>query len=139
LKATEKLIEALEFVQDEIQRIKDAKENEIPDEKFEKNPILLGLTPSKYMLKQLRDIASSELEQTLLLLPFHYISTLFDFFQEWMVQKIQVEFVSRCFFVFVENTSSSNSCQQIVFGSIASSSIAHKIKFAINQRCLWIQ
>jgi len=63
LKATEKLIEALEFVQDEIQRIKYAKENEIPDEKFEKNPILLGLTPSKYMLQQLRDIASSELEQ----------------------------------------------------------------------------
>ena len=38
------------------------------------NPMLMGLAPHKYLLKTLREIKAPDLESTLLLLPFHYVT-----------------------------------------------------------------
>lgn len=38
------------------------------------NPRLLGLTPFQYALKMLKTIKPPDLEQALLILPFHYVS-----------------------------------------------------------------
>ena len=39
----------------------------------QQNPILLGLTPLKYMLSRLRLVKAPDLENALLVMPFHYV------------------------------------------------------------------
>ena len=41
-----------------------------------RNPLLLGLTPYLYLLRALRSIKAPDLEQALLVLPFHYVTRL---------------------------------------------------------------
>ena len=41
-----------------------------------RNPLLLGLNPYMYMLRSLRAIKAPDLEQALLVLPFHYVARL---------------------------------------------------------------
>jgi U3 small nucleolar RNA-associated protein 12 len=38
------------------------------------NPLLLGLSPLKYMVRCLRMVKAPDLEQALLVMPFHYVS-----------------------------------------------------------------
>ena len=38
------------------------------------NPLLLGLDPLRYFLRCLRSVKAPDLEQALLVLPFHYVS-----------------------------------------------------------------
>ena len=39
-----------------------------------KNPALLGLSPHKYFARCLRGIKAPDLEQALLVIPFHYVA-----------------------------------------------------------------
>ena len=39
-----------------------------------KNPALMGLTPYKYFARCLREIKAPDLEQALLVIPFHYVA-----------------------------------------------------------------
>jgi hypothetical protein len=48
------------------------------------NILLLGLTPSKYLLKVLKQIRSSDLEETLMVVPFGNVKTLLRFIQGWL-------------------------------------------------------
>ena len=41
-----------------------------------KNPTFMGLSPYKYFARCLREIKAPDLEQALLVLPFHYVSRL---------------------------------------------------------------
>lgn len=41
-----------------------------------KNPTFLGLSPYKYFARCLREIKAPDLEQALLVLPFHYVARL---------------------------------------------------------------
>lgn len=59
-------MEALDLVESELQAQKE-NSNAPP------NPILLGMNPYKYMLFKLRSIKAPDLEQALLVLPFHFV------------------------------------------------------------------
>lgn len=48
------------------------------------SPLLLGLSPSDYILKVIRDIRSNDLEEALLALPFHTAMDLFQYFDEFI-------------------------------------------------------
>jgi len=48
------------------------------------NLLLLGLSPSHYVLKILRGIRSSDLEESLMVLPFKSIVLLFHHFLSWL-------------------------------------------------------
>ena len=54
------------------------KKNKTSDtqEIISKNPTFLGLSPYKYFARCLREIKAPDLEQALLVLPFHYVSRL---------------------------------------------------------------
>jgi len=55
------------------------------------NPLLLGLAPADYLLKAVAAVRTSELEQTLLILPFTAALNLIPFLVQWLQQRKQVE------------------------------------------------
>ena len=54
------------------------------------NPLLLGLSPEAYMLKQLASVRAGDLEQSLLILPFSDALRLLAFFCTWLEQGAEV-------------------------------------------------
>lgn len=54
------------------------------------NPMLLGLTPEQYMLKQLASVRASDLEQALLILPFSDALRLLSYFCTWLERSAEV-------------------------------------------------
>ena len=60
------------------------------------NPMLLGLTPEQYMLKQLASVRASDLEQALLILPFSDALRLLAYFCTWLERGAEVNFLSPC-------------------------------------------
>ena len=54
------------------------------------NPMLLGLTPEQYMLKQLASVRASDLEQALLILPFSDALRLLSYFCTWLKRGAEV-------------------------------------------------
>lgn len=46
------------------------------------NPLLLGKTPYKYMLHIMRQITANDMEQSLMILPFHYVKRFIAILQE---------------------------------------------------------
>ncbi len=55
------------------------------------NPLLLGLSPEAYMLKQLASVRAGDLEQSLLILPFSDALRLLAFFCTWLEQGAEVK------------------------------------------------
>jgi U3 small nucleolar RNA-associated protein 12 len=76
VKGGEMLMEALDLVEAELPNyeLEDAPHG--CDSKQHRNPLLLGLTPYKYLLRALRSVKAPDLEQALLVLPFHYVCRL---------------------------------------------------------------
>jgi U3 small nucleolar RNA-associated protein 12 len=84
------LMDALDLVEKELADIaernlsflnknKGKKQGEKQEEKAPsgpKNPIMLGLSPYKYLARCLRQVKAPDLEQALLVMPFHYVSRL---------------------------------------------------------------
>lgn len=107
VKATERIMEALEIYKEEItkdmqyqEELKDAKG---PVVKPIPHVILatLKMGPSEYVLDVLKKVRASELEEALLVLPFHYVITLFSLFDEWMQAKQCIELCCKAlFFLF---------------------------------------
>jgi U3 small nucleolar RNA-associated protein 12 len=63
----------------------------------QQNPILLGLTPLKYMLSRLRLVKAPDLENALLVMPFHYVKRFITILlQVQVVLKCVCEFVRTC-------------------------------------------
>merc|ERR1712227_230242 len=60
------------------------------------NILLLGLTPHNYMLRALRSVRSSDLEQALLLLPFHSVQKLIPIVRDIAKKDLDVELCSKC-------------------------------------------
>jgi U3 small nucleolar RNA-associated protein 12 len=59
------------------------------------NQLLLGLTPSRYILRQLRDIRRGELDAALLALPLDHCISLLRFVLRWLEKGIAVELATR--------------------------------------------
>ncbi|XP_056145530.1 WD repeat-containing protein 3 [Lampris incognitus] len=104
VKAAEQIMEALELYREENRKMEEHKyacENagkQLPPPK--PNPILVfgNVSPSRYVLDVIKKVRSSELEVSLLVLPFPYIPELLTLFNSYIQQGLEVELVCRCLF-----------------------------------------
>ncbi|XP_028992625.1 WD repeat-containing protein 3 [Betta splendens] len=117
VKAAERIMEALELYKEETMKMEEHKyacENagkELPPPKA--NPILVAfgnVSPSCYVLDVIKKVRSSELEVSLLVLPFPYVPELLKLFGSYIQQGLEVELVCRCLFFLL----------RIHFGQISS-------------------
>ncbi len=51
---------------------------------------MLGMSPGAYLLRALRGVRASELEQALLLLPFNDVLSLLGYINNWLQEGAQV-------------------------------------------------
>jgi len=107
VKAAERIMEALEIYKEEVtkdgQYQEELKEAKGPVVKPTPHVILatLKMGPSQYVLDVLKKVRASELEESLLVLPFHYVITLFTLFDEWLRAKQSIELCCKAlFFLF---------------------------------------
>ncbi|CAM9131662.1 unnamed protein product, partial [Phaeothamnion confervicola] len=99
VKAGERLMEALELagVEAKAQRRGRRRQRGQPAAAaYRPNPLLLGLTPLRYVLRTLQGIRAAELEQTLLVLPIVLVETLADFLGQLLAAGLEVELSARC-------------------------------------------
>ncbi|XP_048834669.1 WD repeat-containing protein 3 isoform X2 [Brienomyrus brachyistius] len=104
VKAAERIMEALELYREETKNLEDhqaacqAAGKQLPPPKL--NPILVafGNTPSRHVLETIKKVKSSELEVSLLVLPFQYIPDLLSLFNGFIQDGLEVELVCRCLF-----------------------------------------
>jgi len=105
VKAAERIMEALELYRDEARKMEEHKyECKHAGKQLappKPNPILVAfgnVTPSRYVLDVIKKVRSSELEVSLLVLPFTYIPELLSLFNSYVQQGLEVELVCRCLF-----------------------------------------
>jgi U3 small nucleolar RNA-associated protein 12 len=70
VKGGEMLMAALDLVEAELPAFQ---QHRAGSKQQHRNPLLLGLTPHQYLLRSLRSVKAPDLEQALLVLPFHYV------------------------------------------------------------------
>ncbi|XP_059198830.1 LOW QUALITY PROTEIN: WD repeat-containing protein 3 [Centropristis striata] len=109
VKAAERIMEALELYKEENRKLEEYKlacqtaGNELPPPK--PNPILVAfgnVSPSRYVLDVIKKVRSSELEVSLLVLPFPYIPELLTLFNSYIQQGLEVELICRCLFFLLK-------------------------------------
>ncbi|CAL5229844.1 g13253 [Coccomyxa viridis] len=94
----ERIADALALVAAEAERVQAFEEDPTAGKSgkgLQPNPLLLGLTPEQYMLKQLASVRASDLEQAFLILPFSDALRLLSYFCTWLERGAEVELVSR--------------------------------------------
>uniref|UniRef100_A0A673BCJ3 Small-subunit processome Utp12 domain-containing protein n=1 Tax=Sphaeramia orbicularis TaxID=375764 RepID=A0A673BCJ3_9TELE len=110
VKAAERIMEVLELYREETRKMEEHKYacekagKELPPP--QSNPILVAfgnVSPSRYVLDVIKKVRSSELEVSLLVLPFPYIPELLTLFNSYIQQGLEVELVCRCLFFLVSN------------------------------------
>ncbi|NWX52027.1 WDR3 protein, partial [Steatornis caripensis] len=101
IKAAERIMEAIELYREEMAKLTEHKAickaagKEVP---FPVNPILRAygnITPSAYVLEVFKKVKSSELEESLLVLPFSYVPDLLRLFNEYIHLGLEVELLCR--------------------------------------------
>ncbi|XP_040428462.1 WD repeat-containing protein 3 [Cygnus olor] len=101
IKAAERIMEAIELYREEMAKLKEHKAickaagKEVP---YPVNPILRAygnITPSEYVLEVFKKVKSSELEESLLVLPFSYVPDLLRLFNEYIRLGAEVELLCR--------------------------------------------
>ncbi|XP_042722780.1 WD repeat-containing protein 3 [Lagopus leucura] len=101
IKAAERIMEAIELYREEMAKLKEHKAickaagKEVP---FPSNPILRAygnITPSEYVLEVFKKVKSSELEESLLVLPFSYVPDLLRLFNEHIHLGAEIELLCR--------------------------------------------
>ncbi|XP_056289590.1 WD repeat-containing protein 3 [Pseudoliparis swirei] len=109
VKAAERIMEALELYKEEDQKMEEHKYasmtavNKLPPPR--PNPILAALgniSPARYVLDVIKKVRSSELEVSLLVLPFPYVPQLLRLFNGYMQLGLEVELVCRCLFFLLK-------------------------------------
>ncbi|XP_068185981.1 WD repeat-containing protein 3 [Antennarius striatus] len=109
VKAAERIMEALELYKEENRKLEEHKYvcetagKELPPPK--PNPILVAfgnISPSRYVLDVIKKVRSSELEVSLLVLPFPYVPELLTLFNGYVQQGLEVELVCRCLFFLLK-------------------------------------
>ncbi|XP_057576683.1 WD repeat-containing protein 3 isoform X1 [Hippopotamus amphibius kiboko] len=104
VKAAERIMEAVELYRGETAKMREHKAickaagKEVP---LPINPILMAygsISPSAYVLEVFKGIKSSELEESLLVLPFSYVPDILKLFNEFIQLGSDVELVCRCLF-----------------------------------------
>ncbi|XP_071989655.1 WD repeat-containing protein 3-like [Engystomops pustulosus] len=104
VKATERIMEAVELHREESSKVEEHEElcrasgKELPRKM---HPILQASgsrTSSDYVLDVIRKVRSSELEESLLVLPFSYVPDLLTLFRDYIQRSQDVELICRCLF-----------------------------------------
>lgn len=104
VKAAERIMEAVELYREETAKMEEHKAickaagKEVP---LPINPILMAygnISPSAYVLEIFKGIKSSELEGSLLVLPFSYVPDILKLFNEFIQLGLDVELMCRCLF-----------------------------------------
>lgn len=115
IKSSEQLMAAIDLVEEEIVLEEERKrafkslKTEEEKKKFEKqqkksaNVLLLNLSPYQYLLRSLRTIKHSELESTLILLPFHYVKKFLKLLIQLIRQGLDIELCSRISILLLRN------------------------------------
>ncbi|KAL2554325.1 transducin family protein/WD-40 repeat family protein [Forsythia ovata] len=97
LNATDSIIEALDMAEDELKRIAEYEEEKsngkVAD--FRPNILMLGLSPSDYVLRAVSNVHTNDLEQTLLALPFSDALKILSYLKDWASLPDKVELVCR--------------------------------------------
>jgi U3 small nucleolar RNA-associated protein 12 len=105
VKATERIMEAIELAKLESFKLEEHKAScqatgrEPPPPL--KHPLLLAVgdvTPSRYVLEVVRKVRSSELEESLLVLPFSFVMDFLKLLNEWIKNGWEIELSCRCLF-----------------------------------------
>ncbi|KAI5079782.1 hypothetical protein GOP47_0005261 [Adiantum capillus-veneris] len=92
--AADSIIEALDLAESESERLHLHEANK-EKSVFQSNVLMLGLTPSAYVLRALSNVRASDLEQALLALPFTDALKVMTYLKDWMIEGSQVELVCR--------------------------------------------
>ncbi|XP_056415962.1 WD repeat-containing protein 3 [Hyla sarda] len=104
VKATERIMEAVELHREESDKLEDhralckAAGKELPRKI---HPILQAygnISSSDYVMDVIKKVRSSELEESLLVLPFSYVPDLLTLFRDYIRRSQDVELVCRCLF-----------------------------------------
>lgn len=104
IKAAERIMEAIELYREETAKMREHKAickaagKEVP---LPINPILMAygnISPSAYVLEIFKGIKSSELEESLLVLPFSYVPDILKLFNEFIQLGSDIELLCRCLF-----------------------------------------
>ncbi|KAJ8754057.1 hypothetical protein K2173_001955 [Erythroxylum novogranatense] len=97
LTGTDLIIDALDVAEVEMKRIAEHEEEKIHGKvaSFQPNAVMLGLSPSDYVLRALSNIHTNDLEQTLLALPFSDALKLIAYLKDWTTNPDKVELVCR--------------------------------------------
>jgi len=94
VKGGEMLMGALDLVESELAQAPEAQAK--GSKQQYRNPMLLGLSPYMYMLRALRNIKAPDLEQALLVLPFHYVTRLIGMLIRLVKKGLDVELCAKC-------------------------------------------
>ncbi|KAM3341247.1 WD repeat-containing protein 3 [Capsicum galapagoense] len=97
LTAADTIIEALDMAAAELKRIAEHEEyiSKGRVSEFRPNILMLGLSPSDYVLRALSSVPTNDLEQTLLALPFSDALVLYSYLENWTSIPDKVELVAR--------------------------------------------
>ncbi|XP_054858997.1 WD repeat-containing protein 3 [Eublepharis macularius] len=123
VKGAERIMEAIELYREETTKLEEHKAicraagKEVP---LPVNPVLLAygnISPSAYVLEVLKKVKSSELEESLLVLPFSYVPDLLRLFSQYLQQDSEVELLCRALLFLL----------RIHFGQITSNQMLLKV------------
>ncbi|KAK9124103.1 hypothetical protein Sjap_013705 [Stephania japonica] len=97
LTAADSIIDALDMAEEELRRIAQHKEEKVSGRlvEFQPNIMMLGLSPSDYVLRGLSNVHSNDMEQALLALPFSDALKLMSYLKDWASIPEKVELVCR--------------------------------------------
>jgi len=112
LKAGETILEAIEVYEDEKGKMEEYEQlkkitpgGNVP--RPARNPYILALhipdlTPEEYVLREIKRIKSSELEEALLVLPFSKVIMLFESIAFWIEQELEIKLACRILFFLLK-------------------------------------
>lgn len=97
--AADAIVDALDMASAEEERLEEAREEAQRrgggGALVTPNPLLLGLTPSDYVLRSVSQVRGSELEQAMLLVPFTDALRLLRYLAGWLRRGVKVELLCR--------------------------------------------
>lgn len=104
LTATDLIIDALDMAEVETKRIAEHEEEKRRGKvaNFQPNVLMLGLLPSDFVLRSLSNVRTSDLEQTLLALPFSDALKLLSYLKNWSIYSEKVELICRVAIILLQ-------------------------------------
>eukprot|EP00794_Sanderia_malayensis_P000233 gene233-850_t len=127
MKGAEKIMEALELCSETEKILEEHKMQckqagkELPPPQV--SPILRAygnISPLRYVLEVLRKIRSSEIEESLIVLPFSYVIDLLKIINRWVENSWEIELSSRCLFFLLRIHHNQIVANQVLLDTILS-------------------